>query len=216
MTTETSASDLTDSEQAPPKYITEAEMARHIANLQSVMDRKIAAEQELANEAFTRLADAEARLEAAEARGLDEEDPRYAALLKERNAAQKEARDAKSLVKRFEGSYKRAIVENEALKLAKGDEARADDYAKVLMAGRTEQEVRQLAQNLRTTGGSSASTPPPPRTRDEIDAGRGSGRAGAIRVTKAWLAEAMRTPGEYTKHADAIEAALRNGPIPDR
>lgn len=227
MTTDTGTSTLTLSGQgdpaSTPKYITEAEMQRHIAALQSAKDREIAEERALTDEYATRLREMESRIEQAEARTLDGEDPRYVELVNKARAAEKKARDATSLVQRFAPAYKDAIVKLSAYELAPGDATRRVEIEKALAVGRTEAEVRQLAAQLRATGATPTPAPtttpaPPARERDEIDAGRGSGRAGAVRITREFLAEVGRTPGMYTQHKDAIEAAMAKGVqnIPDR
>lgn len=215
MTTDT-APQLTNGEEQTPEYITKADLQRHIAALQSAKDRELAEERALTDEYAQRVRDLESRIEQAELRGLQDDDPRLLELHKKLRAAEKKAGEYESLVKRFSGSYKAAIVELEAMKIAPTDEDRRAEIARALMVGKSEQEVRQLAQQFRLTGAAKPSVPPPPRERDEIDAGRAAGRTGSVRVTQSFLQEVSRIPGMYTKYKDAIEAALAKGPIPER
>jgi hypothetical protein len=203
--------------QASPKYLTEAEMQAHISKLQSIYDRRIAEEQSLTNDFASRVTDLEARLEAAEARGYEDDDPRMVELRKQLSTAEKKARDADSLLKRFSGSYKNAIVEAEALKLARGDDQKAEGFAKVLTAGRTEAEVRALAKQIRENESAAATTTPAPPAREEIDLGRGSGRAGSPRITLQALREHATDLEWYRANKDAINAAKASpGGIPER
>ena len=206
--------------QAEPKYITEADLRAFQSAADKAHARELAQERELTNEFASRVTELEARLEAAESRGYEDDDPRMVELRKQLTAAEKKARDATSLMSRFSPSYKNAVVENEALKLAfKGDPqvlAAAEEYGKALMAGRTESEVRQLAKQLRTAV-AAAPTPPPPPGRDEIDLGRGSGRSGSPRITQALLREHAGDLAWYRANKEAINAAAAQpGGLPER
>jgi hypothetical protein len=178
--------DTADAE-AAPQYLTQADLQKHIAALQSSYDRQLHEERQITDDYAGRVRDLEARLEAAETRGLEDDDPRVVALNKQLRDAQKDAREAKSLVSRFSGSYRTRVIEAESLKLARGDETKAADFAKILANGRTEQQVVDLAHQIRSQlagGPATAATPAPPR-RPEVDEGRGAGRGGSERITQA-------------------------------
>lgn len=179
------------------------------------IERRYTEERSLNDDLSRELADYREKVDALTAQGYSNLDPEVAAAKQEVERLKREVKDSKRLLADFGPRVKSALIKAAVLEHGGSDAAMQERIRSYLgvakTAGELDQRIQAVQESLATVR-----TPAPGR--DEVDAGRGTGRSSGVRYTRALLQEHMHDNAWRAEHMGKVEAFVKQngGILPER
>jgi hypothetical protein len=201
------------------RLVPEADLNRLRSTLDSrvaTLQREVTQKDMLVSDLSDRLALMQSRLDGLEDAGLADADPAVQQAQRKMRELEAHLADANRRKTALEAIAKQTLFENWALRIAPTD---ADEQARIvtlLSKARTEAELKEMVGSItagvrRQAAGTDGTSDEGADQNVDVDRGRGGSRGGAVRITRALLAEHQGDNDWYRAHEAAINDWIARG-----